>query len=48
VDLLPDGALQLGTEATGIEPGDEQHPARLLTNDGPIEADLVIAADGVN
>lgn len=45
---LPDGAIRLGTPASGIESGGEDAPARLLTDDGPLEADLVVAADGVD
>lgn len=47
-DRLPEGAIRLGTRATGIERGDESTPARLLTDEGPLEAELVVAADGVD
>lgn len=47
-DRLPSGAIRLGTPATGIEPGGEHAPARLLTDGGPLEADLVVVADGVD
>jgi 2-polyprenyl-6-methoxyphenol hydroxylase-like FAD-dependent oxidoreductase len=46
--LLPPDALRLGTAATGIEAGDASTRPRLLTASGPLEADLIVAADGVN
>ncbi|HWG27038.1 FAD-dependent monooxygenase [Actinospica sp.] len=45
---LPDDAIRLGTAATGIDPGDDHTPARLLTERGTLEADLVVVADGVD
>ncbi|MDA8369545.1 MAG: FAD-dependent monooxygenase [Nocardiopsaceae bacterium] len=53
VDLLarglPDGALRTGTEVVEVDPGDEDHPARVRTAEGTrTEADLVVAADGID
>jgi 2-polyprenyl-6-methoxyphenol hydroxylase-like FAD-dependent oxidoreductase len=44
---LPDGALRCGVTVTAVEPGDASRPARVLTQAGELEADLVVAADGV-
>ena len=46
--LLPPAALLLGVAATGVEAGDVSRRPRLLTDSGPLEADLIVAADGVN
>ena len=46
--LLPAGVFLLGVAATGIEAGDASRRPRLLTDSGPFEADLIVAADGVN
>lgn len=46
--LLPHDALRLGTAARGVEPGGASTRPRLLTDSGPLEADLIVAADGVN
>lgn len=45
---LPKQAFQLGVSATGVEPGGVSVQPRLLTSAGPLEADLIAAADGVN
>jgi 2-polyprenyl-6-methoxyphenol hydroxylase-like FAD-dependent oxidoreductase len=44
---LPDGALRTGVAVTAVEPGDATRPARVLTRTGELEADLVVAADGI-
>ncbi|MEU3661217.1 FAD-dependent monooxygenase [Streptomyces sp. NPDC032940] len=44
---LPDGAIRTGTAATLAHPGDADRPARVRTPDGELEADLVVAADGI-
>ncbi|WP_248958317.1 FAD-dependent monooxygenase [Sphaerisporangium perillae] len=48
VDLLasrlPAGALRLGTTVHAVDP----HTGRVSTDDGDLEADLVVAADGIN
>lgn len=46
--LLPSEAFLLGVAAAGVEAGDDSRRPRLLTDSGPLEADLIIAADGVN
>ena len=39
--------VRRGTEVTGVQPGDDRQPARVLTADGgEYRADLVIGADG--
>jgi 2-polyprenyl-6-methoxyphenol hydroxylase-like FAD-dependent oxidoreductase len=43
---VPDGVLSLGTEVTSLEPGGNA-AARISTTAGPLEADLVVAADGI-
>ena len=43
---VPDGALSLGTEVTSVEPGGNA-AARISTTAGHLEADLVVAADGI-
>jgi len=51
VDLLagrlPDGVLRTGVTVTGIDPGDEARRARVTTSAGDLDADLVVAADGI-
>jgi 2-polyprenyl-6-methoxyphenol hydroxylase-like FAD-dependent oxidoreductase len=52
VDLLagrlPDGALRTGVTVTGADPGDQEaRRARVITSAGDLEADLVVAADGI-
>lgn len=46
--LLPPDARRLGIAATGVEVGDASSRPRLLTDSGPLDADLIVAADGVN
>lgn len=43
---VPDGVLSLGTEVTSVEPGGKA-AARVSTTKGELEADLVVAADGI-
>jgi 2-polyprenyl-6-methoxyphenol hydroxylase-like FAD-dependent oxidoreductase len=43
---VPDGVLSLGTEVTSVEPGGNA-AARISTTAGQLEADLVVAADGI-
>jgi 2-polyprenyl-6-methoxyphenol hydroxylase-like FAD-dependent oxidoreductase len=45
---LPPDALRLGVAATGVEAGGASERPSLLTDSGALDADLVIAADGVN
>jgi 2-polyprenyl-6-methoxyphenol hydroxylase-like FAD-dependent oxidoreductase len=45
---LPAETFLLGVSATGVEVGDDSRRPRLLTDSGPLEADLIVAADGVN
>ncbi|GAA2008694.1 FAD-dependent monooxygenase [Nocardiopsis rhodophaea] len=46
---LPDGALRTSTAVAEVDPGDVRRPARVRTETGEgIDADLVVAADGVN
>jgi 2-polyprenyl-6-methoxyphenol hydroxylase-like FAD-dependent oxidoreductase len=44
---LPDGALRTGVTVTGVDADDRDTPARVATGAGDLEADLVVAADGV-
>ncbi|MDF3143086.1 MULTISPECIES: FAD-dependent monooxygenase [unclassified Streptomyces] len=44
---LPSGAVRTGVAATLADPGDADRPARVSTPDGDLEADLVVAADGI-
>lgn len=44
---LPAGAVRTGAAATVSDPGDTDRPARVSTPDGDLEADMVVAADGV-
>ncbi|MEV0977172.1 FAD-dependent monooxygenase [Streptomyces sp. NPDC049915] len=46
-ETLPADRLHVGTQATGIDLTDPARP-RVLFADGALEADLVVAADGVN
>ncbi|MET8571132.1 FAD-dependent monooxygenase [Streptomyces sp. NPDC004783] len=52
VDLLaaglPPGTVRTGLAATLADPGDRDRPARVRTPDGELEADLVVAADGIH
>ena len=43
---IPAGVLSLGTEVTSVEPGGKS-AARVATTAGELEADLVVAADGI-
>jgi len=43
---VPGGVLSLGTEVTSVEPGGDA-AARVSTTAGDLEADLVVAADGI-
>jgi 2-polyprenyl-6-methoxyphenol hydroxylase-like FAD-dependent oxidoreductase len=43
---VPDGVLSLSTEVTAVEPGGKA-VARVTTTAGELEADLVVAADGI-
>ncbi|GHH28570.1 FAD-dependent monooxygenase [Streptomyces lanatus] len=44
---LPAGAVRTGVAAGLADPGDADRPARVSTADGDLEADLVVAADGI-
>ncbi|MFF8972600.1 FAD-dependent monooxygenase [Streptomyces sp. NPDC014995] len=44
---LPPGAVRTAAAATLADPGDADRPARVSTADGELEADLVVAADGI-
>ncbi|MFD8009451.1 FAD-dependent monooxygenase [Streptomyces sp. NPDC058955] len=44
---LPDGTVRTGAPATLDHPGDARTPARVTTPDGTLEAELVVAADGI-
>lgn len=46
--LLPEGAVRTACAATLADPGDAHRPARVTTPDGELEADLVVAADGIH
>lgn len=46
--LLPPDAVRTGVAATLADPGDGDRPARVTTPDGELEADLVVAADGIH
>jgi 2-polyprenyl-6-methoxyphenol hydroxylase-like FAD-dependent oxidoreductase len=43
---VPGGVISLATEVTLVEPGGEA-PARVATTAGEVDADLVVAADGI-
>ncbi|WP_395572451.1 FAD-dependent monooxygenase [Streptomyces sp. BK79] len=45
---LPSDAVRTGADATLADPGDDGRPARVRTPDGDLEADLVVAADGIH
>jgi 2-polyprenyl-6-methoxyphenol hydroxylase-like FAD-dependent oxidoreductase len=51
VDLLagrlPEGALRTGVTVTGVDPGNSENRARVTTSEGDLDADLVVAADGI-
>jgi len=44
---LPAGALRTGVTVTGVEAGDADRLARVRTSAGDLDADLVVAADGI-
>jgi 2-polyprenyl-6-methoxyphenol hydroxylase-like FAD-dependent oxidoreductase len=44
---LPAGALRTGVTVTSVDAGEQDPPARVLTSAGHMEADLVVAADGI-
>jgi 2-polyprenyl-6-methoxyphenol hydroxylase-like FAD-dependent oxidoreductase len=44
---LPAGALRTGVTVTGVDPGNPQERARVATSEGDLDADLVVAADGI-
>ncbi|MCX2183736.1 FAD-dependent monooxygenase [Streptomyces sp. SKN60] len=44
---LPDGTVRTATPAALAHPGDASQPARVTTPDGEIDAELVVAADGI-
>ncbi|WP_458242547.1 FAD-dependent monooxygenase [Streptomyces sp. MAI_2237] len=46
--LLPPGTVRTDAAATLADPGDTGRPARVRTRDGELEADLVVAADGIH
>ena len=43
----PDGALRLGVTVTSVDAGDAERRARVVTSAGELDADLVVAADGI-
>ncbi|MFJ4688444.1 FAD-dependent monooxygenase [Streptomyces sp. NPDC088789] len=45
---LPEGTVRTSAEATLIDPGDDDHPARVRTAEGELAADLVVGADGIH
>ncbi|MFB6638696.1 FAD-dependent monooxygenase [Streptomyces chartreusis] len=44
---LPSEAVRTGVDSSLADPGDADRPARVSTPDGELEADLVVAADGI-
>jgi 2-polyprenyl-6-methoxyphenol hydroxylase-like FAD-dependent oxidoreductase len=44
---LPAGTLRTGVTVTGVDAGGTDRKARVLTSDGGLDADLVVAADGI-
>ncbi|MFW6693075.1 FAD-dependent monooxygenase [Streptomyces sp. MAR4 CNX-425] len=44
---LPDGALRTGARAEVVDPGGPDRPALVGVPDGALEAELVVAADGI-
>ena len=44
---LPEGALRTGVTVTGVDPGNPEDRARVTTSQGDLDADLVVAADGI-
>jgi 2-polyprenyl-6-methoxyphenol hydroxylase-like FAD-dependent oxidoreductase len=45
---LPAGVLRTGVTVTGVDAGDADRRARVATGDGDLDADLVVAADGIS
>ncbi|MEU3840277.1 FAD-dependent monooxygenase [Streptomyces sp. NPDC028635] len=45
---LPPGAVRTDAQAAVSDPGDARRPAVVRTADGELEADLVVAADGIH
>ncbi|MER8157892.1 FAD-dependent monooxygenase [Streptomyces sp. NPDC094472] len=48
VSRLPEGVVRTGAAARLADPGGAGRPARVTTEDGAYEADLVIGADGID
>ncbi|MEV7196009.1 FAD-dependent monooxygenase [Streptomyces sp. NPDC093510] len=48
VSALPEEAVRTGTRARLTDPGAADRPAVVTTDEGDIEADLVVGADGIN
>ena len=46
VARVPDGVIALGTEVTAVTPGGKA-TARVVTTAGDLDADLIVAADGI-
>ncbi|WP_371100432.1 FAD-dependent monooxygenase [Streptomyces sp. PU_AKi4] len=46
--LLPSDAVRTAADARLLDPGDPGRPARVGTPEGELEADLVVAADGIH
>jgi 2-polyprenyl-6-methoxyphenol hydroxylase-like FAD-dependent oxidoreductase len=46
--LLPPDAIRTSADASLVDPGGADRPARVTTPDGDLEADLVVAADGIH
>jgi 2-polyprenyl-6-methoxyphenol hydroxylase-like FAD-dependent oxidoreductase len=44
---LPEGVLRTGTTVTAVDPGGLARRARVTTSAGDLDADLVVAADGI-
>ena len=44
---LPDGALRTGVTVTGVTAGGPAQLARMTTSAGDLDADLIVAADGI-
>lgn len=44
---LPDGTVRTGVTVTRVDPGDQVKRARVTTSAGDLDADLVVAADGI-
>lgn len=44
---LPDGTLRTGVTVTSVRAGDPDQRARVTTSAGDVDADLVVAADGI-